>query len=79
MTKLDATPPIREQDVRGLKYLDPLAPLLARLHDVGCQRDAAAKRTLQFDQYCLLILLFLFSPLTKSLRSLQQASELKNG
>jgi Transposase DDE domain len=78
MTKRDAAPPIREQDVRGLKYFDQLAPLLERLHEVGCQRDAAAKRILHFDQYCLLILLFLFSPLIKSLRSLQQASELKN-
>jgi DDE family transposase len=69
---------IQEKDVRGLKYFDQLAPLLERLHDVGCQRDAAGNRALHFDQYCMLILLYFFSPVVKSLRGLQQASELKN-
>jgi hypothetical protein len=67
---------VREQDVTGLKYFDRLAPLLARLHDVGCTRDKAGNRQLHFDQYCLLILLYLFNPVVTSLRSLQQASEL---
>lgn len=67
---------VREQDVEGLKYFDRLAPLLARLHEVGCQRDKAGNRQLHFDQYCLLVLLFLFNPLVSSLRALQQASEL---
>ncbi len=49
---------VREEDVTGLKYFDKLAPLLARLHDVGCQRDKAGNRELHFDQYCLLVLLF---------------------
>ncbi len=31
---------VREQDVTGLKYFDKLAPLLARLHKVGCERDS---------------------------------------
>ena len=69
---------IQEKDVRGLKYFDQLAPLLERLHDVGCQRDAAGNRSLHFDQYCLFMLLFLFNPIVTSLRALQQASELKN-
>jgi Transposase DDE domain len=73
-----AEPALREQDVRGLKYFDQLAPLLQRLHDVGCQRDTAGNRQLHYDHYCLLILLFLFNPVVKSLRGLQQASELKN-
>jgi Transposase DDE domain len=72
-----AAPTLREQDLRGLKYFDQLAPLLQRLHDVGCQRDAAGNRQLHYDQYCLLVLLFLFSPLVSSLRSLRQASQLK--
>ena len=71
-------PKIQEKDVRGLKYFDQLAPLLERLHDVGCQRDVAGNRSLHFDQYCMLILLFFFNPVVKSLRGLQQASELKN-
>jgi hypothetical protein len=70
-------PKIQEKDVRGLKYFDQLAPLLERLHDVGCKRDTASNRSLHCDQYCMLILLFLFSPVVKSLRGLQQASELK--
>ena len=74
----NTTPPIEEKDVRGLKYFDQLAPLLERLHDVGCNRDAAGNRSLHYDQYCMLILLYLFNPVVKSLRGLQQASELKN-
>jgi len=68
---------IREEDVTGLKYFDKLAPLLARLHDVGCERDKAANRTLHFDQYCMLILLFFFNPVVRSLRAIRQASELR--
>ncbi|MCE9556732.1 MAG: IS4 family transposase, partial [Planctomycetes bacterium] len=52
--------------------------MLERLHDSGCERDRAGNRTLHFDQYCMLILLYLFNPVVKSLRGLQQASELKN-
>jgi hypothetical protein len=68
---------VREQDVTGLKYFDRLVPLLERLHEVGCQRDRAGNRELHFDQYCLQVLLFLFNPVVRSLRAIQQASELK--
>lgn len=68
---------VREEDVTGLKYFDKLAPLLARLHDVGCQRDKAGNRRLHFDQYCMLTLLFLFNPVIRSLRAIQQASQLR--
>lgn len=68
---------VREQDVTGLKYFRRLLPLFERLHEVGCQRDKAGNRTLFMDQYCLLVLLYLFNPVVVSLRSLQQASELK--
>jgi len=68
---------VREADVTGLKYFDKLAPLLHRLHEVGCQRDKAGNRNLHFDQYCLLVLLFLFNPTIVSLRSIQQASQLR--
>lgn len=67
---------ITDRDITGLKYFDQLAPLLARLHDAGCARDRAGNRQLHYDQYCLLILLFLFNPIVTSLRGLQQASEL---
>jgi hypothetical protein len=68
---------VREEDVTGLKYFAKLAPLLARLHEVGCERDKAGNRTLHFDQYCLLVLLFLFNPVIRSLRAIEQASQLR--
>jgi hypothetical protein len=68
---------VTSHDITGLKYFDRLAPLLARLHDDGCARDRAGNRQLHYDQYCLLILLYLFNPIITSLRSLQQASELE--
>jgi hypothetical protein len=70
-------PPLAERDLAGFKYFDRLIPLLAHLHDVGCDRDRAGNRTLHYDQYCLLLLLALFNPTLRSLRALQQASTLK--
>jgi len=68
---------IRERDIQGLKFFEKLIPLLEGLHEVGCDRDKAGNRDLHFDEYCLLVLLFLFNPIVKSLRGIQQASELK--
>lgn len=67
---------LQSQDIQGLKYFCKLQPLLERLHHVGCARDRAGNRELTMDQYCTLLLLWLFSPLVDSLRGLQQASEL---
>ena len=64
-------------DVTGLKYFEKLAPLLQRLHDVGCERDKAGNRDLHYDELCLLLLLGLFNPVIDGLRGLQQASELE--
>jgi Transposase DDE domain len=69
---------VTERDITGLKYFRRLLPLFERLHEVGCLRDKAGNRTLHMDQYCALVLLFLFNPCLRSLRALQQASELKN-
>ena len=69
-------PKLKESDITGLKYFDKLAPLLERLHDDACERDKAGNRELHFDQYCLLILLYLFNPVVTSLRGIQQASTL---
>jgi hypothetical protein len=69
---------IQQRDITGLKFFDKLAPLLARLHDDGCARDRAGNRELHYDQYCMLILLYLFNPTLVSLRAVQQASELPN-
>jgi hypothetical protein len=68
---------VLEENITGLKYFDKLAPLLARLHQVGCERDKAGNRKLHYDQYCLLVLLFFFNPVVRSLRAIEQASELR--
>ena len=63
-------------DLHGIKRLRRVAGLLSRLHDVGCGRDKAANRALHFDDYVLLILLYLFNPLIDSMRTLQKVAEL---
>ena len=73
----DSEQVIRERDVQGVKYLDRVLPLLKRLHMAGCERDKAGNRDLHMDQYCALILLFMFSPVVDSLRSIQRVSELR--
>ena len=69
-------PAIEPSDIQGLKYFGKLKPLLARLHDVGTERDKANNRDLHMDQYCLLVLMWMFCPILTSMRALQQASEL---
>jgi len=78
MADIDKKPKLTEKDITGLKFFDQLAPLLQRLHDDACERDTAGNRKLHFDQYAMLMLLYLFNPIVTSLRGLQQASELKN-
>jgi hypothetical protein len=70
-------PKVRERDLEGFKLIEAVAQLLERLHDDGCARDKAGNRTLHYDEYCMLVLLFLFNPIVSSLRAIQQASELK--
>lgn len=69
---------ITDKDIIGLKYFHKLDGLLEQLHEVGCEADRAGNRTLHMDQYCMLVLLYLFNPIVSSLRGVQQASELKN-
>lgn len=66
---------ITPRQLQGLKFFDKIAPLLQRLHDVGTERDRAGNRILHYDQYCQLVLLYMFSPVVDSMRSLQRASE----
>ena len=69
-------PTIKEKDLKGLKYFKVLGSLLERLHTDGTKRDRAKNRQLFYDQYACLLLLFFFNPIVKSLRGIQQASEL---
>ncbi|MBL8818320.1 MAG: hypothetical protein JNL58_20000, partial [Planctomyces sp.] len=63
-------PAIEPSSIQGLKYFDKIKPLLARLHEVGTERDKANNRDLHMDQYCLLVLMWLFSPILTSMRAL---------
>jgi hypothetical protein len=67
---------LREADFRGLKYFALIDDLLNRLHNHATERDRAGNRILHYDQYCALILLFYFSPIVRSLRGIQESSEL---
>jgi hypothetical protein len=67
---------MRSRDVRGLKYVATLQPLLERLHDAATARDRAGNRQLLLDRYLTLLLLYFFSPVLTSLRALQQAGRL---
>jgi hypothetical protein len=63
-------------DLRGFKQLRRVAKLLEHLHDAGCGRDRAGNRHLHFDDYVLLVLLYLFNPLIDSVRTLQKVAGL---
>ena len=67
---------IKAKELTGLKYFKALGPLLDRLHDDACASDRAGNRRLFYDQYACLLLLFFFNPIVKSLRGIQQATEL---
>jgi hypothetical protein len=68
---------LRDGDFRGLKYFALVYDLLKRLHDHATERDRSGNRVLHYDQYCALILLFYFSPVVRSLRGIQESSQLK--
>ena len=70
-------PKIKESDLQGFKYFKIISGLLESLHSAATQRDKAGNRKLHMDQYMTLILLAMFSPICTSLRSIQQASDLK--
>lgn len=64
----------RVEQLRGFKQLRRVAGLLGHLHRAGCDRDKAGNRELHFDDYVLLVLLYLFNPLIDSMRTLQKAA-----
>jgi hypothetical protein len=73
MDATTAAEPLQAEQVQSLKHLKHLLPLFQRLHEVGCERDTAHSRKLHFDGYCALVMLYLFNPLIRALRTLQQA------
>jgi hypothetical protein len=70
-------PKIKSSDLKGMKDLRAIAKLLDRLHEVGTKRDKAKNRDLHMDQYCLLVLMWIYNPILTSMRGLQEASNLK--
>ena len=72
----DTKPSITLDDLRGMKQLRRVAQLLSSVHESGCGRDIAGNRELHFDDYVLLVLLYLFNPLIDSMRTLQKVAEL---
>lgn len=68
--------PVTLDQLRGLKSLSRVAELLGFLHEQGCARDKAGNRDLHFDDYVLLVLLYLFNPMIDSMRVLQKVAEL---
>jgi hypothetical protein len=72
-----APPEIQAKDLTGLKFFRKIRPLLGRLHDIGTKRDRAGNRDLYMDEYCVLVLMWLFNPILTSLRGLQQATQLE--
>jgi hypothetical protein len=66
---------LREQDV-SIKMLARVFPLLDKLHGCGTERDSAGNRTLFFDDYAKLVLVYLSNPLIDSISMLQRAAAL---
>ena len=68
---------IDPRQVRGLEQPRHILPLLASLHEVGCERDTAGNREPHFDEYVTLVLPALFNPIIDSVRALQQAGAIE--
>ncbi len=68
-----ATPP--PNLLRGRRMLRPLRKMITRLHTAGAERDRAGNRTLFYDHYVVILLMYFFNPSLQSLRALQQATE----
>ena len=77
VTKEEPEKELQAEDLQGWKKLRRIAGLLSHLHEVGCDRDKAGNRELHFDDYVLLVLLYLMNPLIDSMRTLQRLSGLE--
>lgn len=65
-------PPLKRKDIQGVKFLAPVLALLEPLHD----HCADPKRNLHYDEFCVWLLLYFFTPILDSMRGLQQASDI---
>jgi len=65
---------IKDSDVLGGKFLEPIMRMLAPLHE-HCPDP---KRKLHYDEYCAWLLLYFFTPVLDSMRGLQQASTIES-
>lgn len=68
---------IREEDLVGFKFFNPILRLLDSLHGTMTDRDRGHNRTLHYDQHVALLLLYFFNPIVTSLRGIDQASQLR--
>jgi len=67
-------PPLAPEQVRGLKYFKVIRKLLASLH----AHEDCPNRRLYYDALASLIILYFLNPVLTSLRSIRQASTLRN-
>ena len=72
----ESQPSLKKKDIVCLGHLKRVFPLLGRLHEVGCERDTSGNRQLFFNDYCKLVLLYIWNPAIDSIRKLQEASGL---
>jgi hypothetical protein len=68
--------PVTADRLSGVKQLRKIAGLLQALHGSGCERDTADNRELHFNDYVMLVLIYLYNPMIDSMRTLQKVSEL---
>jgi len=67
-------PPLDPEQVRGLKYFGRIRKLLASLH----AHEDCLNRRLHYDDLAALVILYFLNPVLTSLRSIRQASTLRN-
>ena len=66
----------KAEELQGFRDLRSMRDLLERLHGIGAERDKAGNRKLFMDDYCMLVLMWLYNPVIDSLRGLQQTTDL---
>jgi len=69
---------VREKDIQGAKYVKMFEPVLRTLRSRAESSPVSPNRKLHFDHYAGLLLLYYYSPILTSLRSIQRATKLSN-